>query len=32
MIQEIREELQAIEEESLKDEHNYEAIQESDLE
>ena len=32
MIQEITEELQAIEEESLKDKHDSEAIQESDLE
>ena len=32
MIQEITEELQAIEEESLKDEHDSEATQESDLE
>ena len=32
LIQEIMEELQAIEEESLKDEHDSEATQESDLE
>ena len=32
LIQEITEELQAIEEESLKDEHDSEATQESDLE
>ena len=32
MIQEITEELQVIEEESLKDEHDSEATQESDLE
>ena len=32
MIQEITEELQAIEEESLKDEHDSETMQESDLE
>ena len=31
-IQEITEELQAIKEESLKDEHDSEATQESDLE
>ena len=32
LIQEISKELQAIEEESLKDEHDSEASQESDLE
>ena len=32
MIQKITKELQAIEEESLKDEHDSEATQESDLE
>ena len=32
LVQEIMEELQAIEEESLNDDHNSEAIQESDLE
>ena len=32
LVQEITEELQAIEEESLNDEHNSEATQESDLE
>ena len=32
LIQEITEELQAIEEESLKDKHDSEATQESDLE
>ena len=32
MIQEITEELQAIEEESLKDKHDSEVTQESDLE
>ena len=32
LIQEIMEELQVIEEESLKDEHDTEATQESDLE
>ena len=32
MMQEITEELQAIEEESLKDAHDSEATQESDLE
>ena len=32
LIQEITEELQAIEEESLNDEHDSEATQESDME
>ena len=32
LVQEITEELQAIEEESMNDEHNSEATQESDLE
>ena len=32
LVQEIPEELQAIEEESLNDEHNSEATQESDVE
>ena len=32
LVQEITEDLQAIEEESLNDEHNSEATQESDLE